>query len=211
MVSGINDASYGVQDTTALLQKLFKKLDKNGDSKVTKDELKTALSDANSGSTISDTTLNDLFNKLDTDGSGSISESELEAGAQQMRPPPPPPGGPGGPGGAGGPSASDMAQSLFQTADTDGDGKITKDQLYSALSQNGPTPDNMDQIWSETDTNGDGYVTLTELQVAMEKHRQETQGTSSQFAGREVSSAAIYDQTGNAVDQAFRSLFSLLA
>jgi len=208
MVSGISGGAYAAPDTTALLQKLFKKLDKNGDGSVTKDELKTALSDANSGSAVSDSTVDDLFTQLDADGSGDVSELELEAAGQQMRPPP---GGPGGPGCAGGPSASNMAQGLFQTADTDGDGKITKDQLFSALSQNGPTPDNMDQIWSETDSDGDGYATLTELQTAMEKHQQEVPANSSRLAARDVSSAAIYDQSGIAADQAFRSLFSLLA
>jgi hypothetical protein len=67
----------------------------------------------------------------------------------------------------------------------------------------------MDQIWSETDVNGDGYVTLAELQSAMEKHQQQGPGDSARIDAS--CPPMMYDQGGNAVEQAFGSLLSLLA
>ncbi len=76
---------------------LFKRTDANGDGKITKDELTTALQNAPKGPDgTKGPNVDDLFSKLDADGNGEITEVEHEAGLKAMggergMPPPPPP------------------------------------------------------------------------------------------------------------------------
>ena len=51
------------------LMKIFKQLDKNGDGKLTRDEL---LDGYNKSTAITDNEIDELMKKLDNDGSGSI-------------------------------------------------------------------------------------------------------------------------------------------
>jgi type VI protein secretion system component VasK len=64
---------------------LFKRTDANGDGKITKDELTTALENspqkAKGGNGPS---ADDLFSKLDADGDGAITETEQAAGLAEM-------------------------------------------------------------------------------------------------------------------------------
>ena len=65
---------------------------------------------------------------------------------------------------------SDMWQNLLKTADTDGDGKISKAELTAVQSgnQNSSGP-SADDIFSQTDSDGDGYLTSTEFSTQAEK------------------------------------------
>ena len=96
-------------------EEMFKRLDKNGDGKVTKDEAPERMAQN--------------FDKIDKNGDGAITQDELK----------PPGGGQGGPGGQGGdrPSPEDM----FKRLDKNSDGKITKDEAPERMAQHFDTLD----------------------------------------------------------------------
>jgi Ca2+-binding EF-hand superfamily protein len=138
MLSGSQQA-----DKTALQEKLFSKLDVNGDGGVDESELNDFLSYAASatGST-SATSSADLFKNIDSDGDGSISKTEMADGAKSLfdelrtqlmsksgeaGPPPPPPA-----------EDSDEQQQLFAQIDADGSGSIDQTELGTFLEQTKP-------------------------------------------------------------------------
>lgn len=84
-----------------------------------------------------------MFDRLDVDRDGAITEAEISAMGQ--RPP-----GQGGQRG-GGRGAGMMAQ-LFATADTDGDSRITREEMRAAATER----------FREQDKNGDGLVSAEE-------------------------------------------------
>jgi Ca2+-binding EF-hand superfamily protein len=77
------------------------------------------------------------LSKLDTDGDGAVTPKEMASAR---------PGGPGSPGGG----------AFFQTADKNGDGKITEDEAGERWER-----------MSKADKDGDGGVTREELAAAM--------------------------------------------
>jgi collagen type III alpha len=89
---------------------IFKRLDKNGDGKIAKDEAPERIA-AN-------------FDKLDTNKDGFITPDELKAR-------PPGAGGPGGPGGA-----RPNPEDIFKRLDKNGDGKIAKDEAPERIAAN---------------------------------------------------------------------------
>jgi len=135
-------------DKTALQEKLFSKLDVNGDGGVDESELNDFLSYASSATGTSSTTSStDLLESIDTDGDGSISKTEMADGAKSLfdalrtqlmsksdeAAPPPPPSTD---------EASDDQQQLFAKIDSNGDGSIDQSELGSFVeqtkSQDGP-------------------------------------------------------------------------
>jgi collagen type III alpha len=85
---------------------MFKRLDKNGDGKITRDEAPDRMAEN--------------FDKIDKNGDGAITPDELR----------PPGGGQGGPGGDR-PSPEEM----FKRLDKNGDGKITRDEAPDRMAQ----------------------------------------------------------------------------
>lgn len=92
MISSIGQSNF---DPTEMAQKLFKKVDTDGDGSVSKSELQEMLKNRKKDSNVSDTEnteeLDEIYSKLDTDSSGDVSQSELEEGMKASGPPPPPP------------------------------------------------------------------------------------------------------------------------
>jgi Ca2+-binding EF-hand superfamily protein len=76
----------GSRDTQALQEKLFSKLDANGDGGIDKSELGDFMSyvGSSSGSTNATTDSSELFSKLDADGDGSVSKTEMADGAKAL-------------------------------------------------------------------------------------------------------------------------------
>jgi Ca2+-binding EF-hand superfamily protein len=143
---------------------MFTKLDTDGDGYLSGDELRGvrerdimfAKADANSDGKV---TLEEfiayqkqMFSDLDENKDGALSSDEFAAGLG--------PGGPqgqfGGPGGMGqqgqwGDPAA-MAQRMMQRSDTNGDGKLSRDEWR------GP-----EGSFENLDKNGDGYIDASEL------------------------------------------------
>jgi Ca2+-binding EF-hand superfamily protein len=198
-------------------QKLLKKADKNGDGTVSQDELTTAVSDSGNNSSSS---VSDILNVFDTDKNGSITESEFTSGMQQLsqsnRPPPPPPP----------PTLStDDLKKMYEQADTNGDGKVTKDELKAAMPKdsngNGPS---VDDVFSSLDTDGDGSITSSEYVTGMQKHQEEMQARFSDLQSATSTSTSSsntllsllqstgnYDQTGDVQKKVLDSLLSVVA
>ncbi len=83
MLSG--SQCHGPRDTSALQEKLFSKLDVNGDGGVDQSELGQFMDFAtSSASGTSQSGSADLFKSLDTNGDGSLSKTELSDGAKKL-------------------------------------------------------------------------------------------------------------------------------
>jgi Ca2+-binding EF-hand superfamily protein len=97
---------------------------------------------------------------MDSDGDGSLSQTELEEGMRSLLPPP---------------STMDFAQSrsadgdssgddLFGKIDTDGDGKVSNDELQTLFDKMGVEEDASERF-SQLDTDGDGSLSQTEFEA----------------------------------------------
>jgi Ca2+-binding EF-hand superfamily protein len=148
MVTGIN-GGQGRIDAAALWQELLKRADKDGDGKISKEEFAAAR--PGGAEPVPDV----LFGKIDADSDGFIDESESAAAVRHMY------RGRGHPGGI-------SPMKLFEEADTDADGQISKSDFKSALSSkvDGAAAD---QVFDAMDTNQDGFVSAAEYAAAMER------------------------------------------
>ncbi len=144
---------------------VFQKFDKNSDGKVTPDELPNQQA----------------FDRFDTNKDGSITLEEYNAvtGGTTPKPttPPTPPAKPGEAPGA--PGAKPEVAAVLKSFDTNGDGKITKEDSNAA------------QWFTQADQNGDGVLDEAEMQ-RVSGFAQKMSG-SGQFAGI----VAQYDKDGN--------------
>lgn len=151
---------YGF-DASQLASNLFSKLDTKKQGYIDKSELASALSGASGSSDSADSSADALFTQLDTDGDGKITESELSSSLQtladtlmgqlrqsQLQPPPPPPPDDGSDAGLTEDQLTSMASELssvdstrasllselaenFSAADTNADGKISRQEAMS--------------------------------------------------------------------------------
>jgi EF-hand domain pair len=79
--------SRGTRDPQALQEKLFSKLDVNGDGSIDQSELSQFVdfaSSATKGASASDSAGADLFKAMDTDGDGALSKTELADGTKKL-------------------------------------------------------------------------------------------------------------------------------
>ena len=74
--------------------------------------------------------------------------------------------------GMGNMSSADFVKQLFSDADTDGDGKITKDELTQVMANAPQGGSSVDDIMSTLDTNGDGFISESELLAASQADQQ---------------------------------------
>ena len=129
----------GPRDTQALQEKLFAKLDVNGDGGIDESELKDFLSYAasSSGGT-SQVDSAQLAKSLDSNGDGAIDKSELAAGVKSLfdalRSQLMSSGGAAGAKAAGRPDPAE----LFAKIDSNSDGSIDKDELGAFMEANRP-------------------------------------------------------------------------
>jgi collagen type III alpha len=123
------------------LEQLFKRLDKNGDGKISREEAPERMARN--------------FDAIDSNHDGFITLEELRAHPPGQGPDGPrgPGGGPGGPGGPGGERPN--PEQLFKRLDKNGDGKISKEEA----------PERMARNFDAIDANHDGFITLEELKA----------------------------------------------
>jgi Ca2+-binding EF-hand superfamily protein len=156
----IGAQGFNLQDIAAKRDELFKKLDQDGDGKIGKDELKTAMSNRAGGANRPEggPSLDDIFSRIDTNGDDAIDKDEHDAflsSIESQRPPAPP-------------DPSKLAKHLFEKGDTDADGKLTKAELTSVLPKH-DSSEALDALFAEADEDGDGSITQAELQASLEK------------------------------------------
>jgi len=116
-------------------------LDKDGDGKVTKEELPEPMQR--------------VLQRGDANGDGAIDREEAEKLVGQLRRDRPQ-GGAGGPGGPGGEGFVERVMSL----DRDGDGKVTKDEMPEWMRE---------RILERADANGDGAIDKEEAEKMAEQ------------------------------------------
>lgn len=187
-------------DPSEFLQKMFARLDGDGDGKVTRDEFTTAMEKrlgANASASGDAPDAASVFQKLDSDGDGGINLSEFKTAMETMRASR---GGGGGPQGAGGPpppppsgggeesSASEDAQQVFDAMDTNKDGMVSSDELLAALKKKAeeraealgqstgattttPTDADFQKAFDAIDTDGDGSISQAELTTLFQQLR----------------------------------------
>lgn len=181
-------------DPAEMAEKLFSKLDTNGQGYIEQSDLQNAFSQI--GSTGESGSASDLFAKLDSNSDGKVTKDEfssaLKAAAEEldsqfasmrmqegmsgsMPPPPPPPGN---------------------------DAGFTKDELSSQLDEIGSSDSqraslisDIVQNFDEADTDGDGKVSFKEAMAYDQGQSSATGSTSSQtVAGTEDSSRKLMMQ-----------------
>lgn len=162
----------------------FSAADTDGDGKVTAAELKTAMEKAgqeNMQSKMSE----DLFTKLDSNSDNSISKDEMTAVF-----------------------GSTDGASKFSAADTNGDGKVTLDELQAAMEKAGPPPPppsgasgtsssstSTETVFNSLDTNGDGTISQAELAALLEKNTTTTSSASDTYSQMQQILAALLQNT----------------
>ena len=142
-------------------QEMFRRADRDGHGKITKDELIEAA--PKGGDRAKGLNVDDLFNQIDVNGDGGIDESENGAFLDRM-------------GARHRPSAADFAQKLFEKADADQDGKLTRSELMSALPKQSSSSA-LDELFKDADEDGDGVISQAELESTLSKHMAEANGT----------------------------------
>ncbi|MEZ5357262.1 MAG: EF-hand domain-containing protein [Candidatus Zixiibacteriota bacterium] len=166
MVNGIQGFSDSTSQTMAAMrEKMFSRLDPDGDGQIDLAELTAQSQEAGKSDEFMSRMIEDLT-AADTNGDGMVSFEEFE----QMPPPPPPPDGAPPPGGG------DLTE-LFNQLDADGDGQIDLAELQSQLESSETSDSRMADLierLSAADTNGDGLVSQTEFKQAAMAHQSET-------------------------------------
>jgi len=123
-------------------------LDKDGDGKVTKEELPEPMQR--------------VLQRGDANGDGAIDREEAEELVEQLRRDRPE-GGAGGPGGPGGEGFVERVMKL----DRDGDGKVTKDEMPEWMRE---------RILERADANGDGAIDKEEAEKMAEQFQRRGDG-----------------------------------
>jgi Ca2+-binding EF-hand superfamily protein len=128
---------------------------------MTKDEL-TSMQPARNSGQIMGPGVDEIFARLDANHDGGIDESENLASMQpsETRRQRQPLG------------ASEIARALFKRADTDTDGKLTKEEFLAALPKHQASPA-LDELFKDADEDPDGAISQSELETGLRKHLSE--------------------------------------
>jgi Ca2+-binding EF-hand superfamily protein len=176
-----------------LAQNLFSQIDSNGDGSIAKSELERAVTNAGGTTPAADA----LYSLLDPNGTGSVNEQQFAQGLSQSLPHghhhhgfgAPPASAPdssstdtsdgssaddaltalfdtdgGGPGN----SPTQIAQNIFSSADTNGDGSITQTELEQAVTAAGGTTAGADALYAQLDPNATGSVSEQQFVSALQ-------------------------------------------
>jgi calcium-dependent protein kinase len=135
------------RDEKEALAKVFKTLDRNGDGKLSKDEVQEGYM-AHYGKLISDEEVNTMFDAVDMDNSGYIEYSEFIVASineKQL-------------------TSIEKLTAAFRMFDKDNSGTITPSEIRAVLSSDNSLPTEViDTIIKQVDENGDGEISLDEF------------------------------------------------
>ena len=137
------------------LAKVFKAFDKNGDGKLSMEEVKEGYLE-HYGKIMSDEEVEEMFNAVDSDKSGFIDYSEFVVAAMNENQL----------------TTNDKLQAAFKMFDKDGSGVISPDEIKEVLSFGGTNALNtqqIDAIVKQVDENGDGEISYEEFVDMMKK------------------------------------------
>uniref|UniRef100_A0A2N9EQ98 EF-hand domain-containing protein n=1 Tax=Fagus sylvatica TaxID=28930 RepID=A0A2N9EQ98_FAGSY len=139
------------------VKKIFNKFDKNGDGKISRDELKDVLHALGSKTTSDE--VKRIMSEIDKDGNGFIS---LEEFAEFHL---------GGPSVDGSQGSTKELRDAFDLYDLDKNGLISANELHEVLKRLGEkcTLADCTKMISSVDTDGDGHVNFDEFKNMM-KH-----------------------------------------
>ncbi|CAK83098.1 unnamed protein product (macronuclear) [Paramecium tetraurelia] len=135
------------QEKYKQLRQTFQELDKNGDGKLSMEELKAYCND--------DIDVEDLFNRVDTDKNGYIEFTEFLTAAVDMKKL----------------ASHDQLKEAFNLLDQNGDGFLEIDEIKKIFNCKIQVQDEnqWDQLLQEMDKNSDGKISLEEYQEAISK------------------------------------------
>jgi len=142
-------------------QEMFNKLDTNGDGKIDQDELASVVDRINETQGLSLDVV-DVLSQGDADGDGVLSQDEMDGVMETYAPPQgAAPQMLNGVAGYGEINAASDASELFSKLDTDGDGKLSADELSALaqqLGQNVQLTTDIEALMAEFDTDEDGAL-----------------------------------------------------
>lgn len=149
MISGIN--SFSTASLSEMRQKMFNQIDTNGDGSIDKTEMSAMIQQNTT------TLVDDIFGKVDTDQNGLISQIESDSGLAKLGQETKKDGGIWGVSGR--PHHPPPPEKVFDAADTNKDGVVSKEELSAIMGQNGG---NIDDLFSKVDTDSDGLISRAE-------------------------------------------------
>jgi calcium-dependent protein kinase len=135
---------------TERLERIFSQLDKNGDGKLSEQELRQGYSSA--GITVN---LEDLLRECDADGNGFIDYTEFLTATISWTS-----------------SMSDKRlKSAFEAFDLDHNGRITLDELKQVIGSDDSVEDDFwTKLLNDADDNGDGEIDFEEFKGLMHRN-----------------------------------------
>jgi Ca2+-binding EF-hand superfamily protein len=175
MVSGISGfGSFSSASLSEMRQKMFNQIDTNGDGSINKNEF-SAMAGQNSSSLV-----DEIFGKTDANNDSLISKSEFDSAMakleQKMK---------SSHSGAQAMSGMPSPDKVFDTADTNGDGNVTQDELTAVMG------DKAADVFSKVDTNGDGKISRAEDEAFRAKMDEQMQQNDPQnFGANTIGSSA---------------------
>jgi len=135
------------------LARIFKAIDKNGDGKLSKEEILDGY-DKYMGKSIDKDDVEKMFEAVDTDKSGFIDYSEFVLASMNEK----------------NLLTNEKLQSAFKMFDKDGSGYISSTEIKEILSFGGAVGDEaVNDIVKQVDANGDGQISFEEFCAMMKK------------------------------------------
>lgn len=133
------------------LARVFKAFDKNGDGKLSVEEVKDGYLN-HYGRVMSDEDVEKMFKAVDSDNSGFIDYSEFVVAAMNEQ----------------ALTTKDKLQAAFKMFDKDGSGVISADEIKEVLGFGGNLDkEAIEMIMKQVDENGDGQISFEEFECMM--------------------------------------------
>jgi Ca2+-binding EF-hand superfamily protein len=192
MVSAIQgNQSFSAETLAQMREKMFQRLDPDGDGQINLTELKTESAESSRA-----VDFYEHLAKADTDGDGNVSRKEFDA----MQPPPPPMQPPSDE------MMAEMRDKMFEELDPDGDGQIVLSELLASTDSSETASSGFSDLYellSAADTDGDGIVSRDEFDAMKPPPRPDENSGSSPGAiySQDPTSSSRVDLIGSFLDQ----------